>query len=130
MMGQDTNHRCPPLRLRADFGYNLAGVDDIKKRNRRQSTQERMHAGLSNARAQPSASPSSHERRRLHQRLYDVGPDLLTHCYPVTRREAVMEAGPDASLRDFINKGFKLDPVVLDARRSWAGQAQFRNVVV
>lgn len=59
---------------------------------------------LTRARGAGSGSTASARRHRdrLHEIVHHVLPDLVTHVLADFGREAVVEAGPDARLRDLV----------------------------
>ena len=58
---------------------------------------------------------------RLHRVLHDELTDLKSHIRAHTARKAVMEAGPDASVRYLICEGAKVAPTVDDSGCSRTG---------
>src|SRR5262249_23263379 len=64
----------------------------------------------------------------LHDVFQDVFTDLKPHTRPDTSRESVVEAGPDASICNFLGKGRHVGPTVGYAGGRRAGYGDLRDI--
>src|SRR5260370_25415888 len=78
---------------------------------------------------EPGVHLSSRGRHgRLHHVFHNVFTDLKPHIGPDTSREAIVEAGPDASIRNLFGKGRHVGPAVGHAGRGGARHRDLGDV--
>src|SRR6516165_7273462 len=78
--------------------------------------------------ARRDGSSSRGRRDRLHHVFHDIFTDLIPHFRPDSGREAVMEAGPDASTCNLVGKGRHVGPTAGHTGCRGAGYRDLRDV--